>query len=301
MFGSFSRSWQLVKASYGVLKQDRELLWFPVMSFLATIVATIVMITPIAASGIFESLASETGEVSNAQAMTGVIFTFLFYLVMYFIVIYFNTCLIGAAMIRLDGGDPTVKDGFQIANSRLGKILGWAAIAATVGLILDMLSNMARDSENPATAIIGQIIIGLIGFAWNLITFLVIPVLIIENIGPVAAIKRSGNLLKSTWGENITGSFSMGLIQILVMIVVGLVIGLPLVLVASAVGSSFVWVIAIGLVFILLAGIALFFAALGGIFQAALYKYATDQDTAAVGEFFDPAMIEGAFQPKGAR
>lgn len=301
MFTSFGRSWQLVKASYSVLKQDKELLWFPVMSFIATIIATIVMITPIAATGIFEAAASETGEISSGQATVAFVMTFLFYFVMYSIVIYFNSALIGAALIRMDGGDPTVRDGFQIANSRLGSILGWAAIAATVGLILDTLSNMARDSDNVAMAIIGQIIIGLVGFAWNLLTFLVIPVLVVENIGPIEAIKRSGTLFKGTWGENVTGSFSMGLIQFLVIIVVGLVIGLPLILLASAMNAAFMWVLAVGTLLILFAGISLFFAALGGIFQAALYKYAVGDDKQKVGEFFDYDMVAGAFQPKGAR
>ncbi|MFW5692135.1 MAG: DUF6159 family protein, partial [Chloroflexota bacterium] len=150
MFESFSRSWNLVKASYGVLKQDKELLWFPVMSTIGLIIVTIVMMLPLAGTGVFQAV--EAGEeLSNAQAVTGLIMAFLFYFVTYTVIIFSNTALIGAAMIRLDGGDPTVQDGLRIASERLPVILGWAAIAATVGMILQALQSAARDSENPVT------------------------------------------------------------------------------------------------------------------------------------------------------
>lgn len=34
----------------------------------------------------------------------------------------------GAAMIRLEGGDPTVADGLRTARSKLGVILGYAVL-----------------------------------------------------------------------------------------------------------------------------------------------------------------------------
>src|SRR5690606_4416931 len=69
----------------------------------------------------------------------GVVFGFLFYFVQYSVMIFFNCALVGAAMIRLDGGDPTLSDGFNAAKSRLPAILGYAAIAATVGVLLQGL------------------------------------------------------------------------------------------------------------------------------------------------------------------
>jgi hypothetical protein len=298
MFETFGRSWKLVKASYAVLRQDKELLWFPVASTIGLIVVTFMMFLPLAATGIFGAV--EAGEeLTGAQSFTALIVTFLFYFVTYTIIIYSNTALIGAAMIRLDGGDPTVRDGIQVAQSRLGTILGWAFIASIVGMILQALQNMARDSDNIATAIIGSILVGLAGFAWNLITFLVIPVYVIENVGPIEAIKRSASLLKSTWGENITGSFSMGIISFLVMLGIFLVIGLPLFFIVSALGSGILMFVAIAIVVFLIGAVSIFFSALNAIFQASLYKYASG-DREAVGEFFPEEMVAGAFQPKAA-
>ncbi len=301
MFSSFGRSWRLVKASYSVLKQDKELLWFPVMSTIGLIVVTIAMMLPLAGSGIFGAV--EAGEeLSSGQSTMAFIFTFLFYFVTYTVIIFSNTALIGAAMIRLDGGDPTVSDGIRIARERLSTILGWAAIAATVGMILQALQNMARESDNIVTQIIGSILVSLVGFAWNLMTFLVIPVFVVENVGPIEAIKRSGAMVKKTWGENITGSFSMGIIQFLIMLAVFLLVGLPLFLLASSMESAFLMVVVVVLVVTLIGAIGIFFSALNGIFQAALYKYAiNDGNTEVVSEFFDADMIAGAFQPKAAR
>lgn len=302
MFASFGKSWRLVKASYGVLKQDKQLLVFPLASTVALFLVTLMLMLPLAATGILETAQADSGEVSGGQGMTAFIILFLFYFINYTIIIFSNTALIGAAMIRLDGGTPTVRDGLNIAQSRLGTILGWAAIAATVGMILQALQNAARDSDNIATQIIGSILVSLAGFAWNLITFLVIPVYVIENVGPIESIKRSASLLKKTWGENITGSFSMGIIQFLLILAIVLVIGVPLFLLAFSTDSAIFIGFAVLVMLVLIGGVSIFFSALNAIFQAALYKYAiSDGRDEAVNEFFDPELISGAFEPKPAR
>ena len=122
----------------------------------------------------------------------------------YTVTFYFQTALVGAAMIRLDGGDPTLRDGLRMATSRLPAIIGYALIAATVGMVLRWISERA--------GIVGVIIIGIIGFAWNIATFLVVPVLVTENVGPIEAIKRSGGLLRRTWGEQLIGVGGIGIV-----------------------------------------------------------------------------------------
>lgn len=291
MFATFSRSWELVKASFDVLRSDRELILFPIISMIGTIIVTIVFMIPLFASGLLEAAASttETGETALTQGQTifGLVLAFLFYFTMYTVIIFSNVALVGAAMIRLDGGNPTLQDGFRIASERIGAILGYAAISATVGMIL----NAIRDEDN----ILSQILAGLLSTAWNLIVFLVIPILVVENVGPIEAIKRSGTLLKRTWGEQIAGSFSIGGVFFVITLVVGLVIGLPLIAIASAIGSTIVWVLAIGLLVIVIMAINLLGSALNGIFQAALYRYATEGEA---GEFFQQETLAGAFHAK---
>jgi hypothetical protein len=133
------------------------------------------------------------------------VFLFLFYLVQYSIIFFFNCALVGAAMIRLDGGDPTVRDGLRIASSRIVQIIGYAAIAATVGLILRLIEERA--------GFIGRWIAGLIGLAFTVATFLTVPILVSRDVGPVEAVKESAALLKKTWGENIIGNGGMGFLS----------------------------------------------------------------------------------------
>ena len=210
---------------------------------------------------------------------------FIFYFVTSTVVIFFNSALIAAANIRLEGGDPTLSDGFRIAFSHIGAILGWAAIAATVGLVLQAL----RERGGAAGAIVS-----LIGnMAWSLITFLVVPILVVEGVGPIEAIKRSASLLRKTWGEQIVGNFSIGLVvglAFLAVLVAGGVVVFLLFSLVPALGVLAAAVLVAGLIILGLIG-----SALSGIFNVALYRYAVGEDSS---RFFPQETLSGAFRQK---
>ena len=276
MFDKFSRSWTLVKASAAVLRSDKELLVFPLLSGLAAMVVVATFIIPVFALKIFE----------NGMGVGGALLGFLFYLCQYFVIFFFNAALVGEAIIRLEGGDPTLADGFNAAKSRLGPILGYAAIAATVGMLLQALKNK---ENNFLVRMIGS---GL-GVAWTLSTFLVVPVLVQQNIGPIDAIKESVKLLKRTWGENAIGNVGLGLAFGLMMfgvIAVGMVLAF---LAASASGALAVTIIVITVLAAVSLGVVQ--SALSAIYSAALYRFAT------VGEApqgFEALGLQTAFTPK---
>ncbi|TNJ35754.1 DUF6159 family protein [Arenimonas terrae] len=277
MFDRISRSWTLVKASAAVLRSDKELLLFPVISAFATLLVAATFMVPVFGLRLFEG-----GEIGPLGAVVG----FLFYLCQYFVIFFFNTALVGAAMIRLEGGDPTVSDGLRIARSKIGVILGYAAIAATVGLILKALEERA--------GAIGKIVVGLVGVAWTLATFLVVPVLVARDVGPMEAVKESVELLKRTWGENVAGNVGIGLAfglltALVVLAVVALVVG------AAFVGGAKLAIL-VGVVGALaIAFVAVLQAALSGIYSAALYRYAVDGQAPAG---FGTGQLENAFRPK---
>ena len=198
--GRFGRSWQLIKLCWGVLGQDKELIVFPIVSGIAVVIVTASFIVPGIFTGYWESFVGNDGTIPVSMWVLVV----LFYLVEYLVIIFFNAALVSAAMIRLKGGDPTLGDGLRGAWSHIGAILGWAAISATVGLVLQAL----RERGGFA----GAIVAALGGMAWNIITFLVIPVLVVEGVNPIEGIKRSASLLKKTWGEQIIGNAGIGLI-----------------------------------------------------------------------------------------
>ncbi|WP_298577500.1 DUF6159 family protein [uncultured Luteimonas sp.] len=276
MFEKFSRSWDLVKASASVLRSDKELMLFPVISGIATLVVLATFLLPMFALRIF----------AEGIGLGGVVFGFLFYFVQYSVMIFFNCALVGAAMIRLDGGDPTLADGFNAARAKIPSILGYAAIAATVGVLLQALKSK---DNNFLVRLAGS---GL-GAAWTLATFLVVPVLVSRNVGPVDALKESVSLLKRTWGENAVGQVGIGAAFGLITFAFVLV-GVALTLLAAQ--ASFALAVVVGALFllaVLLVGI--YQAALSAIYSAALYRYAVSHETPAA---FRDAGLEQAFLPK---
>jgi len=277
MFDKISRSWTLVKASAAVLRSDKELLLFPVISSIAAMLVAATFLVPVVGLRIFEG-----GDIGVLGALVG----FAFYLCQYFVIFFFNTALVGAAMIRLEGGDPTVADGLRIARSKAGAILGYAAIAATVGLLLKMIS----EKSGP----IGKIVVGLVGMAWTLASFLVVPILVSRDVGPVEAVKESIDLLKRTWGENVAGNVGIGLAFGLVtaLVVVSVVV---LVIGAAAVGGLKLAIVVGVIGGLAIALVAVIQAALSGIYSAAVYRYAVDGQ-APVG--FAGPQLQAAFQPK---
>ncbi|NMC80315.1 MAG: hypothetical protein GYA59_13225 [Chloroflexi bacterium] len=283
MFAKISSSWELVKASARVLAEDKELMVFPVVSAIGTLVVTAVFVIPLFTANFLDAF------FSGRLQIFGVIALFLFYLAQYLVIFYANTALVGAALIRLRGGDPTLADGFRIANSHLGAIFGYALIAATVGMIL---RSLARHRNS-----LGRLVISLIGFAWNIATFLVVPVLVTEDIGPIEAIKRSAALLKRTWGEQIIGNFGLGAVFGLAVVAL-LVIWVPLILVAAITLHSVLLAVALAVVLaLLLVLLGLLQTTLNGIYTAAVYRYAMDGE---VGGFFEPALVQNAFQVRPA-
>lgn len=279
MMQRISNSWELVKASWQVLRADKELMLFPILSFLASVLVIVTFIVPMAMAGVLDNLA---GNVEVFAPVVG----FLFYLVLYFVTIFSNTALVGAAMIRLNGGDPTVRDGIRIAMKHLPAIAGYALIAATVGMILRSISERS--------GLLGRIVAGLIGFAWGLATFLVVPVLVVEEVGPIDAIKRSANLLKRTWGEQIAGNFGIGTIFGLAILLV-IIAFIPLFVLVSTLESGIAFVTVFGLFAAVLAALGLLSSTLSGIYAAAVYRYATIGDA---GEFFDPEIVKNTFKQK---
>lgn len=263
------RGFRLLSASWEVLKADKELLVFPVIAFVAIALATAVL------GGLLWSQGAVDREGLRGFEYVEV---GLFYFVTYFIGIFSNAAVVGAATIRLEGGDPSVSDGLRLASSKVGKIAGWAAVSATVGIILRSLEERA--------GFLGRLVITLVGAAWGAITFFVVPVLLYEPVGVFDSVKRSASLFKQRWGEQFVGAASIGLAMF--------VVSIPLVLLAVAIAAlSPVVGVAVGILAI--GTLVAVGTALSGVFNAALYHYATSGQ--APGRF-SPADLQGSFRPR---
>jgi len=258
-----SYTFDLMRSSWEVLKAEKSLVLFPLISFLCCLIVLLSFALPLWASG-FPSARQFHG---SPLLYYGLLF--LFYYVNYFIVIFFNSAVIACAVLRMRGSQPTLRTGFNAAMARLPQIVAWALVAATVGLILRGLENLARKRGN----IIGQIVASLIGMAWSVATFLVVPILVVERKGPFEALRESLSLLRKTWGEQLVGNFGFGLIFFLLG--VGGIIALLLAGLLTHCAEP-LWGLLCAIAAIYLIGLAAVHSALQGIFQAALYLYARE-------------------------
>lgn len=280
MFERIANGWELAKASWRVLMLDKEMLVFPLVSGIACLIVMASFAVPLYATGYLET-ALEAEEGAPQDPMMYVI-GFAFYFVNYFVIVFFNSALVACARIRFRGGDPTVADGFRASFARLPQIIGWAFVAATVGIILKAIEDRSKG--------VARFVMGLVGMAWSAGTYFVVPVIVAEKVGPIQAIKSSVGILRRSWGEALVANFGIGFIVFLCSLVC-LIPAILGILSQSAVGMA----IGIGVAVIMFILVALVSSALNTIVIAALYEYATDGQAP---DQFDEAALGGAFVVK---
>ena len=290
--GKFSRAWQLTKQSGSVLMSDKRLLVFPLLSSVAALLVLATFAVPIVLSvnwsAVEKAAESKKGELQMQWWYYGVLL--LYYFANFFVITFFNSALVACALKRFAGEAAGPSEGLKVAMERLPQIVAWSAVSATVGVILKAVEERA--------GVVGKIVLNLIGMAWTIATFFVVPVLVVEKVGPVDALKRSVGVLKKTWGESLVVNIGMSAVS-MVLALLGI-----LVCVGGGVGLSVAtghWApIAIGgvllIVWVML--LALVFSALKGILLAATYQYAT---TGVVPGGFDQATLAQAFAVKGKK
>lgn len=273
--GKFANSWALFKESWAVLKRTPGLVTFPIISAVVTLAV---------AAGFFVPYYFLSGgvDLENTPAYIYVPVMFGFYLVTSFVVIFFNSGLVACAYASLQGKPTNVSYGMSEATKRLPAIFGWALLSATVGVVIRLIGEYV-----PA---VGRILESILGFVWGVVTFFVVPVIVIEHGSPVAAVKKSAGLLKKSWGEQIIVGSGLGLATFLLSLI-------PVPFVVMAVFSGIVPVIvgAVALAVLWWIVLAVVTAALQGVYQTALFVYAsTDVKPRA----FSSTVYANAFVPK---
>ena len=260
-FATIGRGWEMSKLSMGVVKKDPELLVYVILSGLMSLACLVGMSLP----QFLEMAWAVNPDGSFTSAYLG--FTFVAYMVLSIVVVFWNCAIVANANIRLTGGDPHFADGFNAAVKKLPIIVLWGIIAGTVGLILKALEGAARSSDNGANQALAVVIHLVGGLAWWVMTFFMLPHLILEGKGLGDALKSSKSMFFRTWGENITSGLGIGL--------VGFLIGVPLVILTvvltAALGPAGLLVGAIGLG-LLLAWVN----AAEQVAVVALFRFATD-------------------------
>lgn len=285
MFERLQRSFEMARASWAVLRADKKLALFPTVSAVAVLFVLAGFVGPLVGLHL-------TGKIDLSLDADGrppvwvYPVTFAYYFCNYFVIVFCNAALVSCALMRFNGQQPTLGDGFRAAFERLPQIAAWAFVSATVGLILKVVEN--------ANEKVGQFVAAILGTAWTVMTFFVVPVLVVEKTGPLDAVARSVSILKKTWGEALAGSVGLGLFKLLLILpgVLLLVAGIAL---ASMVQPAALGLVVVGAAVLYLLGAAAAVAALDTIYLTALYQYAAFD---RVPGGFSREAIEGAFYAK---
>jgi hypothetical protein len=270
------RGWALTKKSWGLLRENPELLRFPLYGGAATIVAAIIVVGP----GLYL--------IEDDQTVFGGVVAVIGFYLLAVIGTYFSVGLAAAADMIFRGQQATVADGLAVSRSRLSQICGWAAVSTAIGLLLSALENQGA---------VGEIVGRLLAVGWSLITFLAVPVIALEGTGPLQTLKRSSSLFKSRWGAQVTGNiaiggavFLFGVLPSALLIVVGFMIWAS----ASFAGALLLVIGVIGLAISMLVS-----SALSNIFGVALYRYALDGNP--VGGFTADELNSAVRTKRGGR
>jgi hypothetical protein len=274
-FTRVSNGWKITMSSFSVLRKNKQLIVFPILSGISLLLIMASVIVPIMAAAGWET---DNIAIDFNNDVVYYLYVFLFYLVNYFVVVFFNMALIHCTKLYLAGEEVTVAAGLKFSLSRIGIIFSWAIFAATVGTILRIIQ------ENSGW--LGKIISGFIGIVWGIATFFVVPVIAYENLGPLQAVKRSTQLMKEKWGESLTSTFSLALIQF-----VGILLAIiPAALIANYV-DPFIG-IALGVMLVLF--VMMLISAAETIFISLVYQNVKGD----VQEHFNQQLVDGLFEKK---
>ena len=298
MVGSWSDSRELTRETWGVVKENPYMLLFPVTA--AVIAGFLVLAVAAVGLGLLGlettvADAADSGSVEDSPALIAGIVVLV--LAGYLGTLVTQICMAGlvkSADEELQGRDSSFRAGISAAMEHLPALLGWAAIQALVGWLLSAIRNGGQNS-----GLVSQLlrfgIAGLAQVAWSVVTFFVLPAIVLQNRGPIDAIKHSFSLIRSTWGTQIAGGARLGFVVFLLGVLPGIVstVGGVFLLISDqiAIGAPLV---AIGIVVIVLAQVLI--STLRAVFSVSLFHFA--DDGRAVGPY-SSTQLQAAVRTRG--
>ena len=246
---------QLLRASLGLFRQNRNMLWLPVLSG-ATSAVVFLAVSAVVAVPLWQAYGASP---------LAILYLIPGMMAATFVGVYFNVALVFAANEQIEGRTITVSRALSMAWSRRRVIFSWALLAAVVGVVIQVVESRL--------GVFGRLLGILGGLAWAVATFLVIPVLAFEDLGPVEALKQSSQLMKTTFGTIARGALRFGVLLLgwtllaMAVIVVGTVVAVS--------GPPLLGIPVVVLGVIGLFVVFMYLAAAGMYMRTILYRYAT--------------------------
>ncbi len=277
--GSWSESRTITKQTFGIVKSNPYMLLFPVVAGIVAIVVVLVVgalglgILGVTTSAKDLNKVAEGGDLPTSTIVIGVV---VLVVAAYLGTLVTQICMAGlvhCANEEMHDRDSSFGAGIGAAFAHLPALLGWAAIQTLVGWLLSMIQGNGGD--NVIITIVRLVLASLAAVVWSVISFFVLPMIMLRGKGPLEAVKASVGLIRQTWGKQIAGGVRIGAL-------IGLLALLPGII--AAVGGVFaiaadklalgVPLIALGVIVILAAQALI--SALRAVFSVALLHYAED-------------------------
>jgi Family of unknown function (DUF6159) len=294
--GRIQRSWALTKASWAILVNNPRLLILPAISAGAIVAAVAGLVALFAAlhgglhvvDGQFPDLVERDFDLRPGLALAGLLVVVYVFTA---ITVFFNAALIFCVLRCYAGQVPSIRDGLAAAAQRLPQILGWSLVSLVVGVIIGLIVEPIKDR----VPFLGSFLEGMLDLAWAVVTYFVLPVIVVESLGPIDAVKRSGAILRQTWGQSLFGNVGLGIVGFFAALpAVGVIAGgIAVVNNAGMIGLG-LFLIVSGVLGLL--AISVVMAMLGSIFQTGVYIYATTGQAP-----LDEALLKQTFAPKGEK
>lgn len=272
--GRVKAGWLLFKEAFRFMWADKEMLWVPVIAALANMLLLGAIIALIVA------VVLSTSEAALEKYPVEYLFMFLVYLAGAFTLSLSQAAVAHMVFVRAHGGDATLGQALTKAFSHWGNLFIWSAITATVGLVLRAIYDRSE--------LLGKIITAVLGAAWGVMTYFVVPAIVIDNKKPVDSIKKSALVFKQTWGESLVSNISFGLLFFLAYLFVIVSLG-GLVVAAYAFDTFALIIVAFVLFVIWIIAFALVSSSISAVLRVLLYIYATE---GTVPENFNRELLE---------
>lgn len=259
---SWGQSKLLTQKSWAIIRQNRYLLAFPVLGFLVSLVPLAIFWVP---AGFF---------LLNNQNWAGIVLAILGVFANQIVISISSGGLVAAADAELSGQDSSIAHGIGRALLRLVPLIGWALVATVVNVIVGAMRG--RGGNGAADALRNLAAAGVLAM-WQLVTFFVLPFIMLEGLGPIAAIKQSFALFRQKWGTQIFGGVRIGGLVGLVTILPGILLVLLggwLAISGSATALGFgIGIIVLGILLFMIGALVL--STMRGIFSVVLFRFAS--------------------------
>lgn len=275
---SWGLSWKFTKSCFSFFAQNKSLILIPFLSLLISFVILI-----LEGFFLFENYFKNMNEVQEANQINwteAYISFFILYFSINFISLFFNSALIACAIQRMQKQSCSIAEGLKMAMSRMVKIFVWSLINGSIGLVFKLLQRSHRG--------VRSLLLGTMGFSWAIVSYFVLPLIVIDDLNPWSALHQSFQAFKGNWRK----MFSVfGLLMLLVILVFVALFGLAYLTQSST------------KLFLILVGLFVFFMVIVGIVGGILESIV---NSALYVEIFkkiepiglDKALLDGALLKK---